>query len=146
MLKFDPDERITAAEALMHPYLEEYHEYIEEEYCDIDRVFVQDFEEPSLKEEDLKTLIFEEIKSFHSDIYNDEKVLSMYDSAYVKNKKRKKISAKVNVTEQEIKSYNESKNHSSYMSSSQYSVASMMNLSSFNQSGQQQMNITSSNN
>ena len=39
MLKFDPDERITAEDALKHPYLKEYHEYIEEDYPDIDKKF-----------------------------------------------------------------------------------------------------------
>lgn len=39
MIKFDPDERITAAEALHHPFLKEYHEYIDEDYPSIDRKF-----------------------------------------------------------------------------------------------------------
>lgn len=34
MIKFDPDERITSADALKHPFLKEYHEYIEEDYPD----------------------------------------------------------------------------------------------------------------
>ena len=39
MLKFDPDERITAAEALRHPFLKDYHDYIEDDYPDIDKKF-----------------------------------------------------------------------------------------------------------
>ena len=61
MLKFDPDERITAAEALRHPFLKEYHEYIDDEFPDIQNKFEQDFEDPDLKDEDMKWLVFEEI-------------------------------------------------------------------------------------
>lgn len=39
MIRFDPDERITAAEALYHPFLKEYHEYIDEDYPDVNRKF-----------------------------------------------------------------------------------------------------------
>lgn len=39
MLKFDPDERITAAEVLKHPFLSDYHEYIEDDYPDIEKKF-----------------------------------------------------------------------------------------------------------
>jgi len=39
LLKFDPDERITAAEALKHPFLKEYNEYTDEDYPDIDKKF-----------------------------------------------------------------------------------------------------------
>lgn len=39
MIRFDPDERITAKEALMHPFLKEYHDYIDEDYPDIKSKF-----------------------------------------------------------------------------------------------------------
>jgi len=39
LLKFDPDERITAEEALVHPFFEEYQEYVEEDYPDIPEKF-----------------------------------------------------------------------------------------------------------
>lgn len=39
LIKFDPDERITASEALHHPFLKEYHEYIDEDYPSITRKF-----------------------------------------------------------------------------------------------------------
>ena len=39
LLKFDPDERITAADALKHEFFEEYHSYIEEDYPDIEKKF-----------------------------------------------------------------------------------------------------------
>jgi mitogen-activated protein kinase 1/3 len=61
LLKFDPDERITAAEALKHPFLKEYNDYTDEDYPDIDKKFEQDFEDPDLKEADMKWLVYEEI-------------------------------------------------------------------------------------
>lgn len=39
MLRFDPDERISAAEALKHPFLKEYQDYAEEDYPDIIKKF-----------------------------------------------------------------------------------------------------------
>jgi serine/threonine protein kinase len=54
MLRFDPDERISAAEALKHNYLKEYHDYIEEDYPDIDKKFYQDFEDPNMDENSLR--------------------------------------------------------------------------------------------
>ena len=54
MLRFDPDERISAAEALRHPFLKEYHDYIDEDYPDIDKKFDQDFEDPNLDENALR--------------------------------------------------------------------------------------------
>jgi serine/threonine protein kinase len=39
LLKFDPDERISGAEALSHPFFEEYQEYVEEDYPDIEQKF-----------------------------------------------------------------------------------------------------------
>lgn len=65
LIRFDPDERITAAEALTHPFLKEYHDYIDEDYPDIVSKFEQDFEDPDLKEEDMKWLVYEEVQNFH---------------------------------------------------------------------------------
>lgn len=53
MLKFNPTERITAEEALRHPYLKEYHEYINEDFPAIDKQFDQSYEDNSLGEADL---------------------------------------------------------------------------------------------
>jgi serine/threonine protein kinase len=39
LIRFDPDERISAAEALHHDFLKEYHDYIEEDYPDITSKF-----------------------------------------------------------------------------------------------------------
>jgi mitogen-activated protein kinase 1/3 len=65
LIKFDPDERITASEALHHPFLKEYHEYIDEDYPSVNRKFEQDFEDPDLKEDDMKWLVYEEVQNFH---------------------------------------------------------------------------------
>lgn len=35
VLKFSPEERLSASEALDHPFFSEYHEYIDEDYPDI---------------------------------------------------------------------------------------------------------------
>lgn len=50
LLQFNPDERITAAEALYHPFFKEYHDYIEEDYGDIEEQFKQDFEDQKISE------------------------------------------------------------------------------------------------
>ena len=39
LLKFSPNERITAAQALEHPFIKDYAEFAEEDYPDIDRKF-----------------------------------------------------------------------------------------------------------
>jgi serine/threonine protein kinase len=53
MLKFDPLERITAEEALTHPYLKEYHEYFEEDFPPKTERFDQSFEDSALEEVEL---------------------------------------------------------------------------------------------
>ena len=35
LIMFNPDERITAKEAIKHPFLSEYHEHVDEDYPDI---------------------------------------------------------------------------------------------------------------
>lgn len=39
MIKFDPDERIGAEEALKHPFFKEYNEFLDEDYPDITAKF-----------------------------------------------------------------------------------------------------------
>lgn len=58
----------------------------------------------------MKWLVYEEVQNFHQKVYSDTKILDMYDLAYTKTKSNIKISSSVYVTEQEIKSYNESMN------------------------------------
>ena len=82
MLRFDPDERISASEALLHPFLKEYHEYIEEDYPDIEKKFDQDFEDPNVEENALRQLVYEEVQHYHQEIYNNPKMLDIYDKAY----------------------------------------------------------------
>lgn len=53
MLKFDPADRITAEEALKHPYLKEYHEYVDEDFPLVQKKFDQSFEDNSLTDEQL---------------------------------------------------------------------------------------------
>ncbi|CAA3006263.1 mitogen-activated kinase homolog MMK2 [Olea europaea subsp. europaea] len=63
MLVFDPSKRITADEALCHPYLAPLHDINEEPVCH--RPFVFDFEQPSLTEENIKELIWKESVKFN---------------------------------------------------------------------------------
>ena len=39
LIMFDPDERITAEQAMKHPYLKEYHEYADDDYPNIEKKF-----------------------------------------------------------------------------------------------------------
>lgn len=41
MLKFDPNERLSASEALRHPYFKEYHDYVDEDFPDITKILDQ---------------------------------------------------------------------------------------------------------
>ncbi|KAG6430179.1 hypothetical protein SASPL_108241 [Salvia splendens] len=65
MLVFDPSKRITANEALCHPYLAPLHDINEEPACP--RPFVFDFELPSFTEENIKELIWRESVKFNPD-------------------------------------------------------------------------------
>eukprot|EP00297_Palpitomonas_bilix_P006935 CAMPEP_0113896990 /NCGR_PEP_ID=MMETSP0780_2-20120614/18378_1 /TAXON_ID=652834 /ORGANISM="Palpitomonas bilix" /LENGTH=382 /DNA_ID=CAMNT_0000888299 /DNA_START=17 /DNA_END=1165 /DNA_ORIENTATION=+ /assembly_acc=CAM_ASM_000599 len=59
MLQFDPKKRITAVEALEHPYLKELHDPQDEPAAD--HAFSLDFEKEEMTEEEVRDLIFEEI-------------------------------------------------------------------------------------
>lgn len=67
MLKYDPEERITIAEALGHPYLKQLHFPDDEPTTEPVSAFDFDFEKYSLSKEDFKDLIYEEIMLYHSD-------------------------------------------------------------------------------
>lgn len=86
LLKFDPSERITAADALKHPYFVEYHDYMEEDFPDATKQFDQIFEDPELLEKDLLALIFKELQDYHKDVYEDENQLNRLDAEYRKVK------------------------------------------------------------
>lgn len=64
MLVFDPQKRITAAEALSHPYLAPYHDPEDEPVAD--SVFDWSFTEADLSLEQWKMMMFEEILNFYS--------------------------------------------------------------------------------
>ena len=78
MLTYDPDERITVADALGHPYLKQLHFPDDEPTTDMVSPFDFDFEKYSLSKEDFKDLMYEEIMLYHS----DEAAF-----AYIKNKR-----------------------------------------------------------
>ena len=67
MLTYDPDDRITVADALKHPYLKQLHYPDDEPTTDPVSAFDFDFEKYSLSKEDFKDLIYEEIMLYHSD-------------------------------------------------------------------------------
>ena len=67
MLTYDPDDRITVAQALSHPYLKQLHFPGDEPTTDPVSAFDFDFEKYSLSKEDFKDLMYEEIMLYHSD-------------------------------------------------------------------------------
>lgn len=67
MLTFDPDKRITIDEALEHPYMAQLHYPEDEPTMDPVNPFDFDFELYSLKKEDYKDLIFDEIMLYHDE-------------------------------------------------------------------------------
>ena len=69
MLTFDPLKRITVEEALAHPYMSQLHFPDDEPTCEFVSAFDFDFEIYSLKKEDYKDLIYDEIMLYHDDEY-----------------------------------------------------------------------------
>jgi serine/threonine protein kinase len=67
MLTFDPLKRITIDDALAHPYMAQLHFPEDEPTCDLVQAFDFDFEIYSLKKEDYKDLIYEEIMLYHDE-------------------------------------------------------------------------------
>ena len=75
MLELDAEQRITAEEALQHPYFEEYHDPDDEPTGNrhisfvlyssfLAEVFVDPYEKEKLSVEDLRRLTWEEMQSF----------------------------------------------------------------------------------
>jgi serine/threonine protein kinase len=73
MMSFDPLERITIDQALAHPYMAQLHFPDDEPTTDLVCAYDFDFEIFSLKKEDYKDLIYEEIM-----LYHDEKLEANY--------------------------------------------------------------------
>lgn len=73
MLTFDPSKRITVDEALEHPYMSQLHFPDDEPTTQNVSAFDFDFEIYSLKKEDYKDLIYEEIM-----LYHDEAAVKQY--------------------------------------------------------------------
>ncbi len=71
LLKFDPSERITAADAIKHPYFAEYDEYADEDFPDKENKFDSSVEDPTLTEKDLLGMIYHEVSEYHKDIFAD---------------------------------------------------------------------------
>ena len=67
-MKFDPDERISVTAALEHPYLAELHSIEDEPIREEGPVsyFDFEFEKYSLKTQEYRKLIFDEISLYHS--------------------------------------------------------------------------------
>eukprot|EP00906_Rhabdomonas_costata_P027366 RCo038875 len=65
MLVFNPAKRITAAEALCHPYLAQLHDPSDEPVSD--KTFHWEYDSKELKEPQLRSLLWEEIVKFHPD-------------------------------------------------------------------------------
>eukprot|EP00053_Salpingoeca_punica_P015493 m.143016 g.143016 ORF g.143016 m.143016 type:complete len:376 (+) comp16729_c1_seq1:255-1382(+) len=63
MLEFNPDKRITAVQALEHPYFAEYHDAEDEPVSD--RPFSFEAELDAKPLEDLKQMIYQEVQQFH---------------------------------------------------------------------------------
>jgi p38 MAP kinase len=64
MLVFDPKKRITAAEALAHPYLSPYHDPDDEPVTD--STFDWSFTEMELTVEQWKMMMYQQLLDFHS--------------------------------------------------------------------------------
>jgi len=97
MLKFDPSDRITAEEALKHPYLREYHEYVDEDFPIKETKFDQSFEDNSLSLEELQNLVQDEIAYFHQEIFKSEEALEKVNRNYQIAFKRTKPDYEISV-------------------------------------------------
>ena len=64
MLAFDPRDRLSAADALNHPFFKDYKDYVEEDYPSLatSTPFDLSIEKSSLNEQELKNLIKKEIE------------------------------------------------------------------------------------
>ena len=67
MLKYDPDERITAEDALKHPYMAEYHFPDDEPTTIPVSQFDFDFEKYMLKKSEYRDLMYDEVQLYHSE-------------------------------------------------------------------------------
>jgi serine/threonine protein kinase len=67
MLTYDPEDRITVADALQHEYLKQLHYPDDEPTTEPVSAFDFDYEKFSLSKEDFKDLMFDEIMLYHSD-------------------------------------------------------------------------------
>ena len=67
MLVYDPEKRITIAEALQHPYMASLHYPDDEPTTDKVSGFDFDFEKYSLNTSEYKDVMYEEILLYHSD-------------------------------------------------------------------------------
>jgi len=67
-LAFDPAKRITAEQALEHPYFEKYHDVEDEPTCPSKFEFDFEFEHKSLDMDDWKDLMLKEMVHFHPDL------------------------------------------------------------------------------
>ena len=76
LLTFDPEKRLTIDEALAHPYLSQLHEPSDEPTRAQVDTFDFDFELFDLEVDELKELIYEEIR-----LYHDEGALKEYETS-----------------------------------------------------------------
>ena len=67
MLVFDPHKRITIEESLKHPYMSKYHDPEDEPTGEPVSAFDFDYELFSLRTQEYKELLFEEIKLYHNE-------------------------------------------------------------------------------
>lgn len=70
MLEWDPEKRISAEEALEHPYLQDYYEPSEEQ--EEPQMFEQKYEDQDFPVEQWKELIYDEVINFTPPLYYNE--------------------------------------------------------------------------
>lgn len=76
----------------------------------------------------MKWLVYEEIQTFHPDIYVDDKILDLYDACYAKTKASNKVHHKLQVTESDMRSFRDSRSQSyrsTYSAASQFTLSNM---------------------